>query len=86
MAEDNHEGQRQTAVASYLKSKQLLLFAIARRRTCHFFTAEGNPAGQRQTAVTAYLKSNWYCCLPLPFLDGKRELCNSKPTVVTAYL
>ena len=57
LAEENLAAQRQTAVTTHLKSKQLLLFAFARQSVCYYSIAEENPAAQRQTAVTAYLKS-----------------------------
>ena len=57
MAEENHAAQRQTAVAAYVSSNQLLLFDFARRLLCQYSMAEENPAAQRQTAVTAHLSS-----------------------------
>ena len=50
-------GLRQTAVAAYFSSNQLLLFVFVRRSVCQYSMAEEKPAAQKQSAVTAYLES-----------------------------
>ena len=54
MAEENHAAQRQTAVAAYFTSKQILLFAFALRAVCQNSMAEENHAAHEQASVTAY--------------------------------
>ena len=46
--------QRETAVAAYLESNQLLLFVFSQQLVCLYSMAEENPAAQRHTAVAVY--------------------------------
>ena len=71
MVEENIAAQRQTAVAAYLKSKQLLLFVFAWRSVCQYSMVEENIAAQRQTAVAAYLQSQQL----LLFVFAWRSVC-----------
>ena len=64
--------QRETAVTTYLKSKQLLLLAFGLLSVCQYLMAEDNPAAQRQTAVAAHLKTKQL----LLFIFGQLSACH----------